>query len=307
MDVDSISESIFRFAQYFDGDFHYLEDDDKKMEVAEVDPERGIIPSGYSDQTITLGKINGYAQEFTEMKAVHIEHVGIGGSKRGIPEGFLAHHPQVVVCYQPKPDKEQDSKHIRWFNYVIHKPGEMVRRDDLGTKENKQEPRTSDWIAPEWCLAAKAARQLEDDDPPDEGRLYDLLERTTSRSEWEEKIDLLRRIQSEEIEDIEDWDGPQQELERARWYFDFSRGEYGEWDDYFADTSPEEELAEKAINPNADEQPRNELCEVLDLKFSAVATTGFAGSQTVRMFVEALQDAGMHIQAEETDEADASS
>lgn len=306
MNVNSMSESIFKFANKFEDEFQYVKDENnnKKMEVEKVVHKEKIIPRGYRDTAFTLEKVNDYAREFVKMKPVHIEDASSGGSKRGALEGFLAHHPQVVVCYQPKPGKEQDSKHIRWFNYVIHKPGEMVRRDDLGTKDNKEGSRTSDWIAPEWCLAAKAARRLEDDDIPEKDRLYDLLNQTTSRSEWEEKIDLLRRIQSEEIED---WDGPQQEMERARWYFDFSRGEYGDWDDYFADTSPEEELAEKAVNPKADEQPRNKLCEVLDLKFSAVATTGFAGSQTVRMFVEALQDAGMHIQAEETDEADASS
>jgi hypothetical protein len=181
----------------------------------------------------------------------------------------------------------------------------MVRRDDLGTKENKQEPRTPDWIAPEWCLAAKAARQLEDEDPPDEDRLYDLLNDTTSRcTEWREKIDLLRRVQSEETES---WGGPPEELECAEWYFGFSDGNYGDWDDYFGDTSPEDGLAEKAILPEGDVEKRNELCTMLDLNTSAVATTGFANSETVTMFVGVLEDAGMHIQAEETDEADVSS
>lgn len=305
--MEEIINSILNFVKESEGEsFCYLKQRsrDKDIIIDEIRDNGGIDFRGNRKGSVGPGLVNKYARHFKDGEAVHSDKDIDGGNSRAVLEGIIAHHPQVVFCKQPRSSGERALPHTKWFDFVVHKPGEIIRRDDLGTNQVDQ-PEKSDWIAPEWCLAAEAARQLEDDDPPDKDRLYDLLNQTTSRSsEWEEKIDLLRRIQSGENEPQ---DGETQELERAQWYFDFSRGEYGDWDDYFDGTSPEEGLAEKAILPEGDVEKRNELCKMLDLNTSAVATTGFANSETVTMFVAALEDAGMHIQAEETDEADASS
>lgn len=303
--MEDIKSDILKFASECEENLCYLKSSsrDKNIVIDKVRSNGGIEFHGNREGTVNPDIVDQYATLFEKGEAVHCDDDVSGGNTRAVAEGIVAHHPQVVFCKQPKTDGGQSVKHTKWLDHIIHKPGEIIRRDDLGTIQ-VGELETSDWTAPEWCLAAKAARQLEDDDLFNEDRLYDLLDQTTSRSEWEEKINLLRLIQSEETES---WDGPTQEEERAQWYFDFSRGEYGDWNDYFVDASPEEGLAEKAIEPEADEDQRDELCDMLDLEASAVATTGFASSQTVGMFVEALQDAGMHVQAQEAEEADASS
>lgn len=290
MNQSEIRNSILKFSSSFvEEKFNYVSNSDRVVWITDVDVERGAVHGGDREGTVTIGQIKDYAREFSKGEAVHIEQaIGSSSNNRSVVEALMAHHPNVAVCYQPKPGGSQDSKHTRWFDYVIHRPGRMLRRDDLGTKQTSASPELSEWTAPEWCLAVESARHLEKN-PSDKDKLLALLDKSTSPSDWEQKINLVDFVRSGENDST---DYSEDQLEKARWYFRFTLAEYGRWDDYFGDTSPEIGLAEQTISTG----PAGEkLCSILELEGPRSASGKLPGSKMVDMFVKELHAAGMHI------------
>lgn len=295
MTEDEIEESILRFADEFVGqNFRYVNDSDKIVRITDVGPSKGAAHEGEREGRVTLSQIREYTQEFAKGGAVHIEQaIGSSSNNRSVVEALMAHHPQVVVCYQPKPSGTQNSKHTRWFDYVVHRPGRMLRRDDWGTRQTSGQPETSGWAAPEWCLAVDAARYLEEN-PSDEDELCDLLDQSTGRSGWSRKVELLKSVRSDEnsTQDFSSRDRGQ-----ARWYLDFSRGDYGSWNDYFDGTSPEEGLAEKVVSTVS---AGDQLCNMLGLNSPEAVSSDLPSAKMLDMFVEELRRVGMHVDRGET-------
>jgi hypothetical protein len=293
MNKDKISNSIVKFAKNFKNEEFGGISTEASIYIRKVDDSGRVIFERDGDEDkIFSGQIGDYADAFARYETVHYtDAFGDSYSNQVTVEGLVACHPQVVVCYQSQRDGSGDSKHTRWLDYVVHKPGRIVRRDDFRKRDISQQPKTSDWTAPEWCLAVEAARHLLEN-PSDEDELYHLLKQSTDRCDWVQKVRLLKSIISQNDPDVLVSD---EERELAHWYCDFSNGDYGDWEGYFAGTSPEEGLSEHAVSTGPEGE---DLCEILGLDSPASKSAELAGVETIGMFVGALRDTEMHVSEE---------
>ena len=290
MDSGIIVDSILNFSLHFEGEvFHYVGNPSKNVRVDRVSSEGEPVIRGDREGTIKLHMVESYAQELAKGQAVHREQaLGASGNMRSVVEALIAHHPQVIVCYQPTSSGSTNAKHLQWFDYVVHRPGDMLRRDDLGTGETNGHPERWRPVAPEWCLASEAALYL-DENPSESEELHDLLRQSTRYPTIDSVVELIASVSQENSTDSSYSD---EQIERAQWYLNFRKGEYGSWNDYFGNASPEKGLAERAVSTGTEGE---RLCDMLGLESPSARSTELAGTEMVGAFVGVLRETGMHV------------